>query len=279
MIRSHFGAIALAALGAFAGAGDSQPAPAAPAYADLADLGLAAPIAAHVRVADSVQLRNEQAAGVRTGWFRFYIEADMVSLIRSAQPLPTRVAFVADLPAGPAGKPARPKKGSEYLIFAVPAAGPPGTLQLAAPDAEIAYSAADADRLRTLLREAEAPDAPPRITGIGKAFHVAGSLPGESETQIFLQTAGGRPVSLSVLRRPGETARWSVALSEIVDDSAAPPARDSFLWYRLACTLPPALPAQSLADASGPDEAAAIRSDYHFVIDSLGPCTRTRARF
>ena len=33
----------------------------------------------------------------------------------------------------------------------------------------------------------------------GSRFHVAGSLPGEGETQIFVKTADGRPISLSIL--------------------------------------------------------------------------------
>jgi hypothetical protein len=106
---------------------------------------------------------------------------------------------------------------------------------------------------------------------------VPGSLPGESETQIFLQTSDNRPISLNVLRRPGERPRWSVALSEIVDDAAAPPRPDTLLWYRLACTLPPALPAQSLREA-GRDEAGAIAADYRLVLERLGPCARSRPR-
>jgi hypothetical protein len=82
---------------------------------------------------------------------------------------------------------------------------------------------------------------------------------------------------LSVLRRPGEAPLWSVALSEIVDDSAAPPARNTLLWYRLACTLPAALPGQSLAEADSAG-AAAIRADYRLILDRLGPCTRSRTR-
>ncbi|MCF3701580.1 hypothetical protein L2E46_25570, partial [Salmonella enterica subsp. enterica serovar Weltevreden] len=77
----------------------------------------------------------------------------------------------------------------------------------------------------------------------------------------------------SVLRRPGEEPRWAVALSEIVDDSAAPPARDTLLWYRLACALPPALPATSTA-ALEPPQAEQARQDYAFVIERLGPCGR-----
>jgi hypothetical protein len=102
---------------------------------------------------------------------------------------------------------------------------------------------------------------------------VPGSLPGESETQIFLQTADGRPVSLNVLRRPGQTPRWSVALSETDDDAAEPPRPETLLWYRLACTLPPILPRQSLVEAESPH---AIRADYRLVIDGLGRCERKR---
>ena len=104
-------------------------------------------------------------------------------------------------------------------------AGRAAELRLAARDAQLPFSPEAAARLRAILREASAPGAPPRITGIGRAFHVPGSLPGESETQIFLQTADNRPISLNVLRRPGEQPRWSVALGEMVDEAAAIAAR------------------------------------------------------
>src|SRR3546814_13668580 len=74
-----------------------------------------------------------------------------------------------------------------------------------------------------------------KITEVGDAFHVPGTIPGESETQIFLRTSDQRPVSLSVLRRPGEAPKWSVSLDEMVDESSAPAGRDTLLWYRLAC--------------------------------------------
>ncbi|MGZ8998795.1 MAG: hypothetical protein ACXW2T_08070, partial [Allosphingosinicella sp.] len=159
------------------------------------------------------------------------------------------------------------------IVFAEPVAGRPGELRLIAPDAQLAWSAGHADVLRSIVREAAGGTAPPQVTGIGRAFHVPGSLPGESETQIFLQTGDGRPVSLNVLRRPGQAPRWSVALSEIVGDAAEPPRPQTLLWYRLACTLPPALPRQSLVEAESPD---AIRADYKLVLDGLGRCERKR---
>lgn len=254
-----------------------SPQPAGPelSYADLADLGLAATVAAHVRVADSVLLKKEQATGVPAGLARFYVQADVVSLIRGPETIPPRVSYLVDLPRTTEGKAPKLKKGTEFILLASAVPGRPGELRLAAPDAQLAYSPARAERLRAILKEATAKDPAPRITGIGRAFHVPGALPGEGETQIFLQTSTGAPVSLNVLRRPGETPQWAVALSEIVDQAAEPPARDTLLWYRLACTLPRTLPRQSLADADAAG-AAAIQQDYRVVLQGLGPCPRTR---
>jgi hypothetical protein len=266
---------ALLAAAAPAARGDSPHQVAAPTYADLADLALAAPIAAQVRVAEAIPVRDADAAGLRPGLARLYVEAEVVALLRSAAPIPARVRYVVDLPKDARGRPPKVAKGAGFLLFAAPVAGRPGELRLTAPDAEIAYTAGAADRVRAIVREAAAPAAAPVLTGIGRAFHSPGNLPGESETQIFVQTADQRPVSLSVLRRPGESPRWAVALSEVVDESATVPKPETLLWYRLACGLPRGLPGRSLeeADAAG---AEAIRRDYQLVLDSLGPCARNR---
>lgn len=250
------------------------PAAQAPTYADLADLALAAPVVAQVRVAESVAVKPERAAGLRPGFTRFFVEADLVSLIRSPETLPTRLAWLVDLPQDSKGKAARPRKGSELLLLAAPVAGRAGELRLVAPDAQIPATAERSATLRSIVREASSASPPPRIAGIGRAFHVPGAIRGESETQIFLLTAGGTPVSLTVLRRPGQTAQWAVALSEIVDEAAEPPAPGTLLWYRLACGLPRALPPQSLAEAG--EDRAAIEADYRMVLERLGPCVRTR---
>ena len=249
--------------------------PSALSYADLADLALAAPIAAHVRVVGADRLSEREAPNVRPGYRRFLVEADVVALIRGPSEVPARLRYIVDLADDSAGRPARLRRRDELLVLARLAPNRPGELQLIAPDAQMPYAAATADQLRAILREATQAGAPPRITGIGRAFHVPGSLPGESETQIFLQTADNRPISLNILRRPGEQPRWSVALSEIVDDAATPPAPNSLLWYRLACTLPATLPAQSVAEAE-PEEARSIAADYRLVIEGLGPCVRRR---
>ena len=104
---------------------------------------------------------------------------------------------------------------------------------------------------------------------------VAGNLTGESETQLFLETATGTPVSLTVIRRPGMDPQWGVSWSEIVDQSARPPAPDTVEWYRLACSLPPELPADSFLQQD-PAAQGQAREDYRFILDQLGECTRTR---
>jgi hypothetical protein len=256
---------------------DSQPQPSSVAltYADLADLGLSAPVVTHVRLARAVRLKGADAANVPPGKTRFYMEGEIVSLVRGPSGMPAQVSYLVDLPNDMRGRPPKPAKKSEFLLFA--SRGNGGELRLASPDAHIPYSAPQADRIREILREAYGDSPPPRISGIGRAFHVPGSLPGESETQIFLQAADGRPISLTVLRRPGEQGQWAVALSEIVDDAARPPERDTLLWYRLACSLPQSLPAQSFV-GSQPSEVRAIQADYRMILEQLGPCERRRAR-
>ncbi|MGA9581822.1 MAG: hypothetical protein WBR13_07625 [Allosphingosinicella sp.] len=267
-----------AALIAFAAVPAESQAPAAPAptYADLADLALAAPVAAHVRIAKATAVKAERAPGLNPGMARFYVEARLVSLIRSPASLPERLRYLVDLPRDSKGKAPRLRKGGEFLLLADRVAGRPDELRLAAADAQIAFSPERAATLRSIIREASSTEPPPRIAGIGRAFHVPGAIRGESETQIFLRTAEGTPVSLTVLRRPGETPQWAVALGEIVDEAAEPPAPGTLLWYRLACGLPRALPRQSLAEA-GSEGAAAIQADYRLVLERLGPCVRIRS--
>ena len=278
MMRSMMLLLAAAAAAAVCAPAESQaPADLPFSYADMADLALTAPVAAHVRVAKATVLRGKRAPGVPPQFARFYVEADLVSLIRGPNPLPARIKYVVDLPRDARGKVPKLRKGTQLLLLAAPVAGRPDELRLVAPDAQLPWSAERAAQLRGILGEATSPTPAPRIVGIGKAFSVAGSLPGESETQIFLLTERGDPVSLNILRRPGETPRWAVALSEIVDEAAGPPQRGTLLWYRLACSLPRTLPRQSLSEAD-PRSAAAIEADYSLVLEALGPCGRNRAR-
>ncbi len=243
-------------------------------YADTADLVLAAPVIVDATVRSTTRIKPAEATNLAPGLERLYIEADVTALIRGSDGLPPRIGYLLDVAPDARGRVPKFKK-ARVLVFARPVAGAANQVQLVAPDAQIDWTPAADARARKIAQDALATDAPPVITGIGNAFHVAGALPGEGETQIFLTTADQRPVSLSILRRPGEQPRWAVALSEIVDESAAPPAPDTLLWYRLSCALPQALPERSTTSLEAAD-AVIAREDYAFVLNALGPCGRTR---
>ncbi|MGA1800089.1 hypothetical protein VH567_15060 [Sphingomonas sp. 4RDLI-65] len=243
-------------------------------YADIADLVLSAPVIADATVRSTEKIKPAEAPNLAPGFVRLYVEVDVTALIRGADGLPPRIGYLLDVAPDSAGRVPKFKK-ARVLIFARPVPGAVNQVQLVAPDAQIDWSPTADERARKIAKDALASDAPPVITGIGNAFHVAGALPGEGETQIFLTTADQRPVSLSVLRRPGEQPRWAVALSEIVDESAAPPAPETLLWYRMACALPPALPDRSTGSLEAAD-ATIAREDYAYVLAALGPCGRTR---
>ncbi len=249
-------------------------APGGVGYADVADLVLSAPVIADATVRSTTKIKSAEAPNLAPGLVRLYVEVDVTALIRGADGLPPRIGYLLDVAPDAAGRVPRFKK-ARVLIFARPVTGAVDQVQLVAPDAQLDWSPATDARARKIARDALASDAPPVITGIGNAFHVAGALPGEGETQIFLTTSDQRPVSLSILRRPGEQPRWAVALSEIVDESAAPPAPETLLWYRLSCALPQTLPDRSTGSLEAGD-ATIARDDYAFVLAALGPCGRTR---
>ena len=243
-------------------------------YSDIADLVLSAPVIADATVRSTTKIKPAEAPNLVAGHVRLYVEVDVTALIRGADGLPPRIGYLLDVLPDAAGR--VPKfKNARVLIFARPVSGAVNQVQLVAPDAQLDWTPTADARARKIARDALASDAPPVITGVGNAFHVPGALPGEGETQIFLTTADQRPVSLSVLRRPGEQPRWAVALSEIVDESAAPPAPETLLWYRLTCALPQTLPEKSTGSLEAGD-ATIAREDYAFVLAALGPCGRTR---
>lgn len=241
-----------------------------PSYATLAKLVTRAPFIIDARIRKADRLRPEESAGLANGMVRFLIEADVSALIRGTQAMTSRITYTADVPLNAKGKPPKLAK-QRVLLFARPVSDRPGMVQLTGLQSQMNWLPELDAQVRAITRDALASNAPPAITGVGNAFHVPGSLPGEGETQVFLQTGSGLPVSLQILRRPGETTRWSVSLGDIVDESAGAPRANTFLWYRLACGLPRNLPTEAV-ESDDAANAAKAREDYQYVLRSLGPC-------
>ena len=243
-------------------------------YADLADLADSAPLVVRAKIKRQAEVEAERAPGLQAGFTRLYVEAETVSLLAGNVPIGGSLRYLVDVPRDDRGRAPKLKK-QEVILFARPVPNRPGELQLAEPRAQLPWSEATEQRLRPVLAGLHAADALPAVTGIRDALSVAGNLAGESETQVFLLTQDDSPLALTVVRRPGMAPVWGFSRSEIVDQSVLAPRPDTIAWYRLACFLPPSLPAgANLATDSAAQQQAVV--DYLFVLSELGPCPRNR---
>ena len=268
-------AMLLAALAAPAAAQNRQPAPPPVAtFADLADLTEAAALVALVEVRDQAQVEPERAPGLAPGHARLYLEARTLALLAGRAALGESLVYLADVPLDAKGKAPKLKK-QHFLVYADPVAGRAGALQLVDPSAQLPATPENEQRARAVVAALAAPGAPPAVTGIRDVMSVPGNLAGESETQLFLDTRTGQPVSLSVVRRPGMAPTWGVSWSEIVDQSARPPEPGTVAWYRLACFLPAQLPADAFLQRDAASRRLA-EADYRFIVEQLGACPRAR---
>ncbi|MEC7535641.1 MAG: hypothetical protein VYB96_13110, partial [Pseudomonadota bacterium] len=200
-------------------------------YADIVDLADEAPLVLRAQIRKQATVEPERSPGLEPGFVRLYIEARTSALIAGNVPVGESLRYLVDVPLDAKGKAPKLKK-QEVVLFARPVRGSADQLQLVDPRAQFAYSEAFEARLRPVLGELLAQDAPPKVTGIRDALAVEGTLVGESETQLFLDTANDGPVSVTVVRRPGQQPRWGVSWSEIVDQSARAPQRNTLEWHR-----------------------------------------------
>jgi len=271
-------AAVLAACAAFPAQAAPRPAPPPPppqaSYADLADLSDSAQIVIQAEVRRMARVEPARAPDVRPGWARYYIEARTKVLITGNAVLGESLRYLVDVKLDARGK--APSLGrKQVLLFGRMVPGRANELQLAAPDAQLVWDPELETRLRAVLAELVAPDAPPRVTGVREAIHVPGTLLGEGETQIFLTTRNESAAMMTVARQAGRAPQWGATFSEIAEGPLVPPAPETLAWYRLACFLPPSLPRGSNLSETATDRATA-EGDYRFVLGQLGACPRLR---
>lgn len=243
-------------------------------YADLADLADAANLVLRVKIRRQAEVDTQRAPGLAPGYARLYLEADTIALMAGNSPVGESVNYLVDVPRDAKGRAPRLKK-QEMLLFARAVPGRAAQIQLVGQGAQMSWNPELEGRVRPILAALVAPDSPPVVTGIRDALSVEGNLVGESETQMFLSTRDGSPVSITVIRRPGQMPVWGVSFTEIVDQAAVPPQADTLVWYRLACFLPQSLPGEAnLSRAT--QSRAQTTEDYRYVMAQLGPCLRNR---
>jgi hypothetical protein len=244
----------------------------APTYADLVSMALASDTVAIVAVEDQIPFPPERAPNVPPSQVRLYVEALTQNLLKAPNGVGATMVFVVDQQRLADGN-APDLEERLFLLFGDLSTTQPGALQLLSSNAMVPHGPRIEERVRRVLTQLAAADAPPAITGVRDVISVPGNLAGESETQMFVETATGAPVSLTVIRRPGMRPEWGVSLGELVDASARPPEPETIAWYHFACFLPRELPADSFLqrDRASQDQA---RADYAFILGEMGPCER-----
>ncbi|GGI74703.1 hypothetical protein GCM10007973_09480 [Polymorphobacter multimanifer] len=257
--------MALALLGATSATAQPAPGAAPPTYVTLADLTLAAPVIVRATITRSQRINPSDAAGLAPGMARQLLTARVDGALTATAAVPPELVWLHDVPQPERGR-APDQRGQQVLAWLQPPDAEGKTVLMPGPSMQ-PWSAPLEATVRAIATQAVSGTVP-IVTGVSNGFRVPGTVPGEAESQFFLTTKGGKPLTMVVLDRPGQRRQIQVASSDIIDESATSVAPETLLWYRLACALPGRLPAS--AGGSDPALAAAWAS----AIASLGPCTR-----
>ena len=247
-------------------------------YADLADLVLAAPVIADATIRSTTRLKGADAAGRRRRMStRFYVEAD----VDRADPRRRRAAAADRLSARRRARRARP--GAQVQESARAAVRPPGRRRVPIRSSWSRRTRRSAGRptvdarIRAIApRVRRAPMRRRVITGIGNAFHVAGALPGEGETQVFL-TDRRRRAGVAVGAAP---PRRAAALGGGAGRDRRRGGRPAARATRCSGIASPAPCPRALPDArtvyAAPRRRDARARGLCLCPPQLGPCGRTR---
>lgn len=237
------------------------------ARADLADLVLASTTVVRARVTKAKEIKAERAPGLSPGYRRFLVDAEVEGVLAAPGGVPGEIRYLADLPETERGR-APSVRGADVLLFLGPEQRP-GEYALAHRKGQQAWSSETESIAKRFLAERSTSTLPTGTLEVTGAFHVPGTVPGESESQIFVRGADGLPASLVVLRRPGQDPRVVIATGDVIDPGAPSPDPQALTTLLFACGLPAALP----EDAAQGDHAAVV-SDFAAAKDALGGCER-----
>ncbi|WP_426164835.1 hypothetical protein [Sandarakinorhabdus sp. DWP1-3-1] len=241
------------------------PGNAAPGYADLADLTLAAPVIVRATIARAERIADKDSPGLAPGHARLLISAAVDASLVAPGAIPATLQWLWDAPLDARGKVPKPK--GQAILAWIAAPGPDGKTRLITRDAQQPWDTAIETRTRAIAVEARS-GAVPIVTGVTNGFRADGTVPGESESQFFLSTRTGRGLTMVVTAKPGQARSVAVSTGDVIDESAAMVKAETLLQYRLACTLPAKLPAA----AGGGDPALA--ADWQAALAAIGPCGR-----
>jgi hypothetical protein len=241
------------------------PARAEPGFVDVADLTIAAPVIVQAIVTRIERVSDRDSPGLAPGRARLLITAAVDAAIIAPGPVPPKLVWLWDAALDSRGNYDKSKNQQIIAWLAVPDQN--GETRLVSANAQLPWTSALAAQVREIATQARSGRVP-KITGVTNGFRAVGTVPGESESQFFLSTPGGRSATMVVTTQPGMARQVTVSSGNVIDQSAAPIQTGTLLWYRLACSLPAKLP----ISAGGNDPALA--ADWQGAMTSLGPCVR-----
>jgi hypothetical protein len=249
----------------------SQPASPPQSWTDWADLALVSPVVIRASVNRVDRLSRREAPDVPPEEVRVLVRADLLAALKSPSVLPAEAAWRWQGPADARGRPPFGRK-ADVLVFARPLSGgsDPAVqpLALSSRSAQQPWSAEAEAIVRDVLTQALKPGATGlMVIGVRDAFHTEGDVAGASESQFFLRTEGGAPLTLVVTRSPDAREAVAVATGDLVE-MARPVQPRTLLWRGLACGMPDHLPA---AFAASP----ALAADWALAKRRIGACGRT----
>lgn len=218
------------------------------------------------------KLSPEQTIGVASNKKRILIIADVQSLIRGETGINSEIKFLFDAPIDARGKIPKLKK-QRFLAFGQNVPNRPDFIKLSYVDSMLPYDPSTDLAVRSAITQVIAPSAAQKITGISSAFHSPGTIIGEGETQIFLNTQFRQPMAISVVSRGSGHKNWSVSTSEVIDINAVQPQRRSLIGHRLACSLPSNIQS-NIIESGNTENIRKTMADYEYVKNAIGPCVR-----
>lgn len=248
-----------------------QVVPARAAVADVARLVSRSDVILRGTITKAQKLSPKEAPGLAPGHVRHLVRADVAALIMAPGIMDAQVTYLVDVVRDSRGKLPKLTK-MPVLLFLDQVRGPRGGWRLADLDAQRMWNSAEENEARRLAAERQAEKLEGlHLTGFGSGFHVPGNVPGESETQIFLKTANAMPVSLIILRRPGQAPRYRMVTGDIINETDGEIRPASLLWYHVACTLPATLPSD-MGEGQPEEHRAALVRDYASLRADIGAC-------
>jgi hypothetical protein len=240
-------------------------------WTDWADLALAAPVVLSASIFDVDRLSKRETADLPPGEGRAIVRAGLSAALKGPGVLPAEAAWRWEGVLDPKGRPPFVAK-VPVLVFGVPLSGGGNPavqpLRLVSRHGQQPWSAEAEALVRDVLKQALDPAARGLMaTGVSDAFFTKGDVPGSSESQFFISTQAGQPLTLLVRRSPGQAPEVLAASGDLVD-RARPIAPRTLLWRGLACGLPKGLPPALAVDA-------ALAQDYAVARSAIGACGRT----